>query len=80
MDSFEELLNFLEDFRKVSDDDFIVFTGYNEDEKIEEIEKLSKYKNVIIKYGRFRPGDKPHNDPVLGVPLASGNQYAKKIS
>ena len=80
MDSFEELIGLLDDFRKVSDDDFIVFTGYNEDEKIEETRKLSQYKNVIVKYGRFRPGDKPHNDPVLGIPLASDNQYAKKIS
>ena len=80
MDSFEELLGLLDDFRKVSDDDFIVFTGYNEEEKIEETKKLSQYKNVIVKYGRFRLGDKPHDDPVLGVSLVSDNQYAKKIS
>lgn len=41
---------------------------------------LKQYKNIIIKAGRFIPGHKPHLDNVLGVNLASNNQYAIKIS
>ena len=41
---------------------------------------LKRYKNIIIKYGRFILGDEPHYDPVLGVNLASNNQYGEKIS
>lgn len=80
LDSFNELFSFLKDFRKVTDDVCIVYTGYNPEEKEEEVKQLAQFKNVIIKYGRFCPGDKPHEDPVLGVTLASDNQYAIKIS
>lgn len=80
MDSFDELLGFLTEFRKYSDDVFIVFTGFTEGEKQEEIEALSQFKNVIVKFGRFRLGEQAHYDEVLGVTLASDNQYAKKIS
>ena len=41
---------------------------------------LKKYSNIIIKFGRFIPNQKPHYDPVLGVELASDNQYGEKIS
>ena len=40
----------------------------------------SGFPNVIIKYGRYIPGHQPHYDPVLGVYLASDNQYAERIS
>ena len=33
---------------------------------------------VIVKYGRFRPNQEPHYDEVLGIKLASINQYAKE--
>ena len=36
--------------------------------------------NIIIKFGRFVPMQQPHFDPILGVNLASDNQYAKQIS
>lgn len=38
------------------------------------------FKNIIIKYGRYIPNQKPHYDNLLGVYLASDNQYAEKIS
>ena len=44
------------------------------------VDFLKSYKNIIIKFGRFIPNDKPHRDTILGVNLASSNQYAKKIS
>ena len=60
------------------------FDGYNVSKKctahIDIIDILSEYKNIIIKYGRYIPGHKPHFDPVLGVNLASDNQYAERIS
>ena len=36
--------------------------------------------NVIVKFGRYIPGDKPHFDSILGVDLASDNQFAMKIT
>ena len=41
--------------------------------------QLKSYKNIIVKFGRFVPNDEPHYDEVLGVNLASNNQYAKRI-
>lgn len=38
------------------------------------------FRNIIIKFGRYIPGHQPHFDPVLGVNLASDNQYAERIS
>lgn len=77
---FDELFSFIEDFRKVSKDEIVIFTGYYEDELKEEIEKLKQFKNIIIKFGRYIPGHKVHYDEILGVNLASDNQYAKRIS
>lgn len=39
-----------------------------------------RFQNVIIKFGRYIPDQQPHFDPVLGVYLASDNQYAERIS
>lgn len=36
--------------------------------------------NIVIKFGRYIPNRQPHYDPVLGVYLASDNQYAERIS
>lgn len=41
---------------------------------------LSRYKNVIVKFGRFIPNQEPHYDETLWVNLASNNQYARRIS
>jgi len=40
---------------------------------------LKEYSNIIIKYGRYIPNQKPHYDEVLGIMLASSNQYAKRL-
>lgn len=79
-DSWNDLFNFIEEFRKVSSDDIVIYTGYNENEIMEKIELLSQYDNIIIKFGRYVPNQESHFDEVLGVKLASSNQYAKKIS
>lgn len=80
LDSFGELVSFLEKLRQKTTDVFIVYTGYNFEEKEEETRQLSEFENIIVKYGRYKVGDKPHRDKILGVDLASDNQYAIKIS
>ena len=74
------LYNFIRDFRKVSEDDIVIYTGFEEEEIYLYVDPLKQYKNIIIKFGRFRPNDVPHFDNILGVNLASSNQYARKIS
>lgn len=74
---YEELIEFIKEFRDKSDDDIVIYTGYNKDEL--NLDELKKFKNVIIKFGRYIPGHKVHFDNVLGVNLASDNQYAEVI-
>lgn len=75
-------------------DPIVIYTGYTEEEmrhgqfsnhKLhideqfgKEWEMLTKY-GIIVKFGRYRPNEEPHYDEVLGVKLASGNQYAKEF-
>ena len=79
-DSTEDLLEFIKEFRKVSNDDIVIFTGYNKNEIAMTVNMLQEfYKNIIIKFGRYIPNQTPHYDEVLGVNLASDNQYAERI-
>lgn len=80
IDSFSDVLDFVDEFRKVSNDEIVVYTGFDESEIYDKITLLSRYKNVIIKFGRFIPNQEPHYDETLGVNLASNNQYARRIS
>ena len=80
-DSWEELYLLISYIRDNGiEDDIVIYTGYNEDEISDKIELLSKYKNIIIKFGRYIPNQNKHYDNILGVELASDNQYAKYIS
>lgn len=79
-DSANDLVELIEEFRKISDDPVIIYTGYTEKELTKEVLALQKYPNIIIKFGRFIP-NRPHRfDDVLGIKLASDNQYALLIS
>lgn len=79
-DSWIDLYNLIKEFRKYIDDDIIIFTGFDADEIFEYTQQLAKdYKNIIIKYGRYLRDQTPHYDEVLGVNLASDNQYAERI-
>lgn len=82
MDTFDELFMFVKTLREHfrCNDDVVIYTGYNENEIVDKIKSLSEFKNIIIKFGRYKPNQKSHYDNVLGVKLASSNQYAKKIS
>ena len=78
-DSFYQILDFIKKFREVSNDDIVIYTGYNKDEIKWYLTFLKDFDNIIIKYGRFIPGQEKHYDKVLGVYLASDNQYAERL-
>lgn len=79
-DSFVDLMALVSHLRKKTDDDIVIYTGYREDEVEEGVRELQEYKNIIVKFGRYVPGQQSKYDEVLGITLASPNQYAKKIS
>ena len=63
-------------------DDFVIYTGYTKEELTKNREtpqSLTQFGNIIIKYGRYIPNQTPHYDEVLGVYLASDNQYAERL-
>ena len=61
-------------------DDVVIYTGYTKEEADHWLYDLKQFPNVVVKFGRYIPGQQPHFDPVLGVNLASDNQYAERIS
>lgn len=80
-DSWMELMRLVSLFRTETQDDIVIYTGY----KKREIENnmlryLRAYRNIIVKFGRYVPDQQSHYDEVLGVSLASPNQYAERIS
>ena len=79
-DSWDDLIEFVKQLRESTDDDIVIYTGYYKEEIADKVALLSKYKNIIIKYGRYIPCQEKHYDKVLGVSLASENQYAERIS
>ena len=88
MDEVEEFVKMLRDEYKCNDD-VVIYTGYTKDEvhlddsgRMEHATYnwLKHYPNIYIKFGRYLQGGKPHYDEVLGVVLASDNQYGVKVS
>lgn len=79
-ESFNDLYSFIEELRKLSDCDVVVYTGFNKEEITQYTQKLKIFPNIIIKYGRYIPNRLSHHDEILGVDLISDNQYAEKIS
>lgn len=90
-DQLLELITFILMFRYkyFCKDDIVIYTGYTEEE-IKKLQYLNKdlfiylkesaligFNNLIIKYGRFKANDNSHYDDILGINLASSNQYAK---
>ena len=61
-------------------DTVVIYTGYNKSEISHEVKSLQSLSNIVIKFGRFVPNQSKHYDEVLGVNLASDNQYAEQIS
>lgn len=81
MIQINEVIDLINLFRNQGENcPFIIYTGYYPNEIPEPLERLKQYKNIIVKFGRFVPNKKSRYDEVLGVTLASDNQYAKVIS
>ena len=89
LDSFSDVVSLISLFRLPAcvGFDIVIYTGYTKEElqnkiykdNISYLDKLKQYRNIIIKYGRYIPNQKPHYDEVLGVYLASDNQYAERL-
>ena len=88
MDSILDLLSFIDCLRHGHDcnDPIVIYTGYTEEELekgeyggyVSDLaknywENIKKYGNIIVKFGRYRPNNKPHYDEILGVQLISDN-------
>lgn len=81
MDTFEDVIEIVQAFRmNGSNSEFVIYTGHTREEVDDKITELKKYKNIIVKFGRYVPNDTPHKDDILGINLISSNQYAEKIS
>ena len=77
----EEVIGLVKYFREHNcHDDFVIYTGYYEEEISSILDILKKYDNIIFKFGRFKPDQEKHWDEVLGVYLISDNQFGKRIS
>ncbi len=81
LESFKELMILIAMLRNTFNcqDDVIIYTGFYKEEIKNEIIQLSKYPNIVIKYGRYIPNKNSRYDDVLGVKLASDNQYAERL-
>ena len=82
LDQIDEQNRFINKLRNQyhCDDDIVIFTGYYPEEVEKEIDLLKNYPNQYVKYGRFIPNQPSHFDDVLGIPLASINQFGVQIS
>lgn len=77
LDSYQDLLNFITYFHAIGHiEPIVIYTGYTEDEVEQNFSEILLQKNIVIKYGRYIPNQTPHFDVILGVNLASDNQYA----
>ena len=81
-DSFEDLESFIWTLRYKYEcgDDVVIYTGYEKDEIEYWVNRLADFKNIIVKFGRYIPDEEEHYDDILGINLASDNQYAERIS
>ena len=80
-EQFDELLSFLNVLRGFfqCNDDVVIYTGYYPKEIKWQLRRLSRYENIVVKFGRYIPNRKHRYDEVLGVELASDNQYAVRL-
>lgn len=81
-DSFDDLRDFIFEFRNCYsiNDDIVIYTGYNKHEIENQLAELKQFPNIVVKFGRYIPQQPPIYDEVLGLELASPNQYAERIS
>lgn len=80
-DTFDYVMSIISEFRKYSNDDIVIYTGYNEEEISDKIALLANtFSNIIVKFGRFIPNKDSIYDELLNVKLSSDNQYARRIN
>lgn len=78
---FKEVYTLIKYFRdNKCSDDIVIYTGYYDYEIQNQLNELKQFSNIIIKFGRFIPNQNSHYDEILGIKLASNNQYAERIS
>ena len=81
MIQINEVVDLIKLFRNQGEDcPFVIYTGYYPNEIPEPLERIKQYKNIIVKFGRYIPNSQSVYDEVLGIMLASSNQYAEVIS
>ena len=77
---FQFIYKLIQYFRQHNcNDTFVIYTGYYPNEIKKYLEALSKFDNIIIKFGRYKQNSNSIFDEVLGVELASDNQYALNL-
>jgi len=60
---------------------FVIYTGYYPEEIANELRSIRQsFSNIIVKFGRYIPDRPARYDDVLGITLASDNQYAEELS
>ena len=79
-DTWDDLYSLITYLRVSTQDDIVIYTGYYKEEIKEYIDELKVFPNIIVKFGRYIPNHEKHFDEVLGIYLASDNQYAERIS
>ena len=79
LDQLPELISLIRAFREKTEDPIVIYTGYKEEEIAATVCLLAEFPNIIVKFGRYIPDQKSHYDEILGVNLASDNQYARKL-
>lgn len=78
---FNEVLRLIDLFRRRGEQcDFIIYTGYYPNEIQSQIDELARYTGIIIKFGRYIPNTPSIFDPLLGINLASDNQFSVRVS
>jgi len=79
-DSPKECLMLCRSFREKTQDNIIIYTGYTEEEvkNTDWFQELIACGHIIIKFGRYIPNQETHYDELLGITLASLNQYSKE--
>lgn len=80
-EQFDDVYSFVKTLRYVykCNDDVVIYTGYYRNEIENMVSALESFGNIVIKWGRYIPNMPHRYDAVLGVELASDNQFAERI-
>lgn len=80
-DQYQEMIELISEFRRQKIyDDIVIYTGYYDYEiPKDRLQNLLGLQNIIVKFGRYIPNTGRRYDEVLGVILASDNQYAERL-